>query len=647
MKPINCLRLFLVGTLVILILLNGSGSSPTVSLAAPAFLPERETEIPAQEVIDRLSGWFSSDLAGACYNNWARIGDIGKVRERFGDGDIQVYIDPPFLDETGAAAAYVDYSAAGLGYFNDIVLADVPANVPAQTLWHETMHAIFDDHDSELSDIGTSTDEIYTWYMELALNAVRNTLSQYEQELKKGEDCDSEKLQRRWDLFVRQMEDARNANGYGYISDAGIRQLESLTGFHVDVEEIRKGYASGTCGECGAATTSGAGTAGALDLIFCIDVTGSMEDDIGSVKAAASNIVNAVAAKNDDYRVAIIAYRDWDDSEGYAMFEDYAFSSSRDAIIGNINRLSVGGGDDEPEAVFEALMRAIDSRSVGGWRANVNKQVILMGDAPPHDPSRQGYTASIVAKAAWDADPVVIQSLVVGNDGLYNSTAVEAFQELAELTDGGYFEAENADAVPEVLQKTIEVIETSVSGSSEMDLRLIFTAAGALLCLAGLGLLLMLLLVRAGRRRKAVQPAHQAAMTPAPTGGWSQQPPPLQAGPAPVSQRAPQDAKTFVHTPAATTELVIVEGIDAGQRFPLRPSNRLGRSSDNEIVLQDKQVSRHHAVLTFSGAGYVVTDLGSANGTWVNGVRIVQPTQLRSGDVITLGAEKLVLQGPA
>ncbi len=56
----------------------------------------------------------------------------------------------------------------------------------------------------------------------------------------------------------------------------------------------------------------------------------------------------------------VIAYRDWDDSEGLAMFHDFAFSSDRGAIVGNINGLSVGGGDDTPEAVFEALMRAID-----------------------------------------------------------------------------------------------------------------------------------------------------------------------------------------------------------------------------------------------------------------------------------------------
>jgi len=129
--------------------------------------------------------------------------------------------------------------------------------------------------------------------------------------------------------------------------------------------------------------------------------------------------------------------------------------------IANINSLSVGDGN-EPEAALEALMRAIDSRAVGGWRNNANKQVIVMGDAPPHDPSREGLTAASVARAAEEADPVIIQAIVVGNEGVYSSEAVEAFRQLAELTGGNFFEADDASKVPEILQETIKVIQPPV-----------------------------------------------------------------------------------------------------------------------------------------------------------------------------------------
>ena len=490
------------------------------ALRAHASRPKQEVDVV--ELADRINRWHLGAFSGYRFNRWISLGDIVRFNERIADGDVQIFIDPAFLDSIGANAAYVDCEGIACAtYFNDLVLAAPPGEVPPQTLWHESMHAIFDEHDSELL---VSTDEIYTWYMEGVINIpLQQVLTKYEDELNKGETCDQERLDQLWSMFERRMQEARNTS-YGPITgDAQIQQLRELTGFNVDVDHIRSQYAAAGLDKCSAATTPEA-TAAVLDLIFCIDVTGSMDDDIASVKAAASNIVNTVASRSSDYRVAIVAYRDWDDSEGYAMFEDYGFSSDVGTIIGNINSLSVGGGDDEPEAVLEALMRAIDSRSVGSWRNNVNKQVIVMGDAPPHDPSREGFMAASVAQAAEDADPVVIQAIVVGNDGVYSSEAVEAFRELATLTGGNFFEAADASQVAEVLQQTIEDIQPL-----DGDESLLF-GAGALVigaaCLGGvviLGGLVLLLIVRRRRRRRqpappayAPQPAYPVQPSPPP-----------------------------------------------------------------------------------------------------------------------------------
>jgi hypothetical protein len=624
-KQDNRIRIALyVGLLLVGLLL---GPLPRFSLAAPPVRPSGQTEISIEDVINRLDGWFGTAFSGYRFNSWITLGNTSLARARFNEGDVQVYIDPEFLDSLEANAAYVDYSALGLGYFNDLVLADVPANVPAQTIWHEVMHAIFDAHDSELL---VENDEMYTWYMENVVLHALPWLEEYEKELAKGEACDQKLLDQKWEKFVEKMEAAKNT-GYGYItSDAQIQQLRQLTGFQVNVDAIRQGYVAAGLDKCPSAVTPPAATSAALDLIFCIDVTGSMEDDIASVKAAASNVVNSIAGRSKDYRVAIIAYRDWDDSMGYAMFEDYSFSTDKGTIIGNINSLSVGGGDDTPEAVFEALMRAIDSKTVGGWRNNVNKQVILMGDAPPHDPSREGLTAASVAKAAEEADPVVIQAIVVGNDGVYDSEAVDAFRELAELTAGNFFEAENAEAVPEVLQKSIEVIEPPKTDSLLAGMSLLLVGALCLLSLILVGVLLFVVIFWRGRRKRvprapAAAPVRQSYAAPPPSASWQ--------------------GETVVSPSVVRGELVVEGGPDTGQRFSLKPSTRLGRAPDNDIVLRDPQVSRYHAVITFAEAVYVVADLGSANGTRVNGVRIDQPCQLRPGDVILVGSEQLVFRG--
>jgi pSer/pThr/pTyr-binding forkhead associated (FHA) protein len=69
----------------------------------------------------------------------------------------------------------------------------------------------------------------------------------------------------------------------------------------------------------------------------------------------------------------------------------------------------------------------------------------------------------------------------------------------------------------------------------------------------------------------------------------------------------------------------------------------VGRHEGNDIVLEgDERASRLHAVLDRVGGGWCLTDLGSSNGTYVNGVRITAGRALRHGDEVTIGATRLV-----
>ena len=62
----------------------------------------------------------------------------------------------------------------------------------------------------------------------------------------------------------------------------------------------------------------------------------------------------------------------------------------------------------------------------------------------------------------------------------------------------------------------------------------------------------------------------------------------------------------------------------------------IGRASDNDIVLDDKRASRHHAQITYENGAYFISDLNTANGTFVNQRRILNQ-QLQNGDVIQVG----------
>lgn len=96
--------------------------------------------------------------------------------------------------------------------------------------------------------------------------------------------------------------------------------------------------------------------------------------------------------------------------------------------------------------------------------------------------------------------------------------------------------------------------------------------------------------------------------------------------------------QTAVAEPAiAEGCLTMVDGPTAGQRYSLQDGLRIGRGGDNDLVLHVSMASRHHAEVRRVPGGFAIVDLGSSNGTQVNGARIGGPTLLRQGDVVTIG----------
>jgi SARP family transcriptional regulator, regulator of embCAB operon len=75
----------------------------------------------------------------------------------------------------------------------------------------------------------------------------------------------------------------------------------------------------------------------------------------------------------------------------------------------------------------------------------------------------------------------------------------------------------------------------------------------------------------------------------------------------------------------------------AGRHYPLQaPATRIGRLSDNDIVLDDAEVSRHHAVIIDTGSSFMITDLRSANGVLVQGRKLHPSANLADGDHIRI-----------
>ena len=66
-------------------------------------------------------------------------------------------------------------------------------------------------------------------------------------------------------------------------------------------------------------------------------------------------------------------------------------------------------------------------------------------------------------------------------------------------------------------------------------------------------------------------------------------------------------------------------------------SIKIGRSSSNDVVINDPTVSAHHAVLTETASGYILKDLNSSNGTFVNGKKIAGEVHVTDKDAIRFG----------
>jgi hypothetical protein len=133
----------------------------------------------------------------------------------------------------------------------------------------------------------------------------------------------------------------------------------------------------------------------------------------------------------------------------------------------------------------------------------------------------------------------------------------------------------------------------------------------------------------------SLRPGHIAARASFPT--LAQRETPLAA-----LRRATRGTPSAAHRDAAA-ELALL-GLDGEplRSFPLRPpAMTIGRRSDNDISLADLNLSRYHAELRTIGRDWYLSDLGSTNGTRVNGEALSGRRKLRPGDIIELGLQRL------
>jgi pSer/pThr/pTyr-binding forkhead associated (FHA) protein len=119
------------------------------------------------------------------------------------------------------------------------------------------------------------------------------------------------------------------------------------------------------------------------------------------------------------------------------------------------------------------------------------------------------------------------------------------------------------------------------------------------------------------------------------------QPPPAAPPPVAETMAIPTRPEPAGVSAGPQAELSIESGPDAGHTHRAGDhAVRMGRSPDNDVILRDPATSGHHARLERRGDQFWVVDLGSTNGTFVNGESI-QEKQLNTGDRVTIGQNSI------
>jgi hypothetical protein len=229
-----------------------------------------------------------------------------------------------------------------------------------------------------------------------------------------------------------------------------------------------------------------------IDVVFAIDRTGSMWDEIDVVKQKAAYILEEINKLVEDARYGLASFMDY---PGYYEYKGYSnrygelgdipyivnqpLTANKDAVISAVNSLTLGNGEDWPEdytrVLYELQCDTLDYGGAVGWRPDARKFVVMFGDAPTHDLDFAGYNfggdpgRDAVANTSDDLDFETVISglkssgitvLAVDSGGSEESEATFKGMSIgydgAVGTGGIYYHLDQAEQIPSAILEMIQ-----------------------------------------------------------------------------------------------------------------------------------------------------------------------------------------------
>ena len=193
-------------------------------------------------------------------------------------------------------------------------------------------------------------------------------------------------------------------------------------------------------GSAGAAEQKPAPKRPKIEVVFCLDTTGSMGHLIDGAKRKIWSISNQIASgkPTPELKVGLVAYRDRGDAYVTRIIE---LTDDLDAIHGHLRGFQAQGGNDAPESVNQALDDAVNKIK---WSTDKKtlRIIFLVGDAPPHMDYKDDVKYPVTCKKACEKG-IIINTIQCGND----AECMKHWKEICAKAEGSYAQIAQAGGV--------------------------------------------------------------------------------------------------------------------------------------------------------------------------------------------------------
>lgn len=208
---------------------------------------------------------------------------------------------------------------------------------------------------------------------------------------------------------------------------------------------------------------------GQIDVVFVVDVTGSMGAYIIEARKMAATIMKKIQADGDlDIRAALAVYRDHPPQDFSFVSKGHDFVSI-DEITALLNQYQAEGGGDHPEAVYDGLNEVFSF----SWRDNADRVMYLIGDAPPHTNCFCQLTPAKLIEKLKEKNIEVNAHSIAGD-----AITTEAFKEFVDAT-GGKITTGNKPAYTTAMYDMSLSSKSSSIGKSRGFIDAVITTAGS------------------------------------------------------------------------------------------------------------------------------------------------------------------------